>query len=254
MPENENRSLQDNFTQGSDYNRLEFIVRRIVQEMVNTSALVRVDGCTSSGSSAAAGTVSATPLVAQTDPEGNALPMASLPSLPHCRYQGGKAAVIIDPVPGDIGVAVFMKQDSSTVKPGTTEPQRPGSFRQFDMADGVLAASVSNQAPTVWIELKQDETIVIHAPQGVTIETDKDVQVNAGQNIQLKAEAGITLNAPQIALQGAVSATGRSGEATEANFTGTIAASDDVRASGISLNSHTHTGVQGGTASTGGPQ
>ena len=157
MANNENRSLRDDFTNASAYNQLEFIIERKIREMINTSALVRVDSCTSDGPNSPAGTVSATPLVSQVDAEGNALPMVALPRMPHQRLQAGIAAIILDPVPGDIGVASFCKSDSSTVQPGTKEPQRPGSWRVFDMADGMLVASVSNQAPEVWIELKQDK-------------------------------------------------------------------------------------------------
>ena len=49
MANNENRSLRDDFTNASAYNQLEFIIERKIREMLNTSALVRVDSCTSSG-------------------------------------------------------------------------------------------------------------------------------------------------------------------------------------------------------------
>ena len=233
------------FTNAGEYNRLRFCVEQILREMLNTAALVKVDEV-SGGGVAPTGTVSATPLVAQTDAEGNVLPMAPIPRLPFFRYQAGKAAIILDPVAGDQGLAVFLKKDSSTVGVGTTTPQRPGSFREFDQSDGVLIGGVQNQAPTVWIEIKQDETITIHAPAGVTIETDKTIEMNAG--------TAVNITAPQIALNGALTMRGRSGGATTANLTGTLNATDDVTASGISLNSHTHGGVETGGGSTGGPQ
>ncbi len=250
MSEKENRGLRDPFTMATSYNQLEFIVRRIVSEMINTSALVRIDGCTSQGPDGPAGTVSATPLVAQTDADGNALPMASLPSLPHYRVQAGIAAIILDPAPGDIGVASFCKSDSSTVKPGTTEPQRPGSFRTFDQADGMLVASVSNQAPEVWIEIKQDKTILIHAPEGCTIETDKSVKIEAAE--------GIVLDAPQTTITGNLTATGEKGDAIgmtgTVSLNGSLESTGDQVAGGISQMGHTHTGVQPGGGDTGKPQ
>lgn len=250
MSDKENQGLRDPYTMATPYNQLEFIVRRIVSEMVNTSALVRIDGCTSQGPDGPAGTVAATPLVAQTDAEGNALPMVSLPSLPHYRIQAGIAAVIMDPVPGDIGVASFCKADSSTVKPGTTEPQRPGSFRSFDQADGMLVASVSNQAPEVWIEIKQDKTIIVHAPEGCTIETDKTVEI--------KAAEGIVLDAPQTTITGNLTATGEKGDAIGMTGTvsldGSLTSTGDQVAAGISQTRHTHTGVMPGGGDTGKPQ
>ena len=40
----------------------------------------------------------------------------------------------------------------------------------------------------------------------------------------------------------------------DVDITGTVTVSDDVIASGISLTGHTHSGVQSGGSSTGGPQ
>lgn len=272
MSDNERRGLRDPFTGASAYNQLEFIIERKIREMVNTSALVRVDGCTSAGPDAAAGTVSATPLVSQTDADGNALSMVSIPRMPHARVQGGVAALIIDPVPGDIGVASFCKADSSTVRPGTSSPQRPGSFRAFDQADGMLVATVSNKAPEVWIELKQDKTIIIHAPEGCTIETDKSVTVTAGESVDVEAAQGITLKAgtevlldtPTTRITGELITGGEGG--ANVTMTGNISLRGDISqqgshsstgdqvAGGISQIKHTHTGVEPGSGNTGKPQ
>lgn len=245
MSEKERQGMRDPFTNGSMFNQLEFMIERKIKQLVNTSALVRVDGCTSTGSGAAAGAVSATPLVSQTDADGNALPMASIASMPHARVQGGIAALIIDPVPGDIGVASFCKADSSTVKTGTNEPQRPGSFRSFSQADGMLVATVSNKAPEVWIEIKQDKTIIIHAPAGCTIETDKVCTI--------KAEQKIVLDTPIVELTGNMTATGQRGDAVVV-FNGTLTSTGDQVAGSISQINHVHTGVQPGGGNTGKPE
>lgn len=250
MSQKEPGDLRDPYTMATPFNQIEFIVLRTVTEMVNTSALVRIDGCTSKGPDGPAGSVNATPLVAQTDPQGNALPMTSLPSLPHYRVQAGIAAIILDPVAGDIGVASFCKTDSSTVKTGTTKPQRPGSYRTFDQADGMLVASVSNKAPEVWIELKQDKTIIIHAPEGVTIETDKTVEI--------KAARGIVLDSPQTTITGNLTATGEKGDNIgmkgTVNLDGSMTSTGDQVAGGISQTQHTHTGVMPGGGDSGKPQ
>ena len=233
------------FTEAGEYNRLRFVIEQVVREMLNTAALVRVDAV-EGGGVAPAGTVAATPLVAQTDAQGNTLPMVPIPRLPFFRYQAGKAAIILDPVAGDQGLAVFLKKDSSTVGVGTAEPQRPGSFREFDQSDGVVIGGVQNQAPTVWIEIKQDETITIHAPAGVRIETDASIDMSAG--------VSVNVTAPQIALNGALTMQSATGGATTATLSGTMNATQDVTASGISLNSHTHGGVDPGNGSSGGPR
>ena len=170
------KSSQGAFAGASTYNQIRYIVEQCIREMINTSELVRVDSCSSSGSDAATGTVSATPLITQIDADENAVEPVSIPRMPHVRIQGGCAALIIDPVANDIGVASFCKRDSSTVSTGETNPQRPGSYRQFDLADGVYLGSVLNTAPTVYIELQQDNSIIIHATGGITI--TGDIQLN----------------------------------------------------------------------------
>ena len=248
------QGLRDFSTNTSEYNRIRFMVESILREYLNTAALVRVDSCTAPGTGFPAGTVSATPLVSQTDAQGNALPMAPIPRLPFMRYQAGKAAIILDPVAGDQGVAVFFKNDSSTVGAGTTEPQRPGSTRSFSQSDGAYIPGVQNLAPTVWIEITQDETITIHAPQGVTVETNKNCVVNAEQAVNITAGTECNITSPVINLNGALHAQAQDCGETTATFTGTLNASQDVTANSISLHNHTHTGVEPGSGSTGGPQ
>lgn len=241
----EQQGMQNPFTATTPFNQIEFLVEQKIMQMVNTAALVRVDGCTSTGAEGPAGKVSATPMVAQTDAHGNALGMSSIPSMPHVRYQAGIAAIILDPVPGDLGVAVFCKSDSSTIEPGTSEPQRPGSHRKFSQADGVLVGSVSNQAPQVWIELTQDKTIIIHAPEGCKIETEKNVEITAAQKI--------SLTAPAIELNGVLTMKSHTGGKTNATLNGSLTATDELTADSVPLSTHTHGGVDTGDGNTASP-
>lgn len=246
MSNPEPRLLRDAFTNASAFNQLDFIIERKLRQLLNTSALVRVDACTSSGAGAPAGTVAATPLVAETDGFGNAVPMASIPRMPHFRLQGGIAAIIIDPVPGDIGVASFCKNDSSRVTGAEAGGQAPASNRVFDQADGMLVATVSNRAPKVWIELTQDQTVIIHAPKGVVIETDESVDVNAAKQINL--------NAPLITTAGPIQqgqSMGSGGSRFEGGFTNT---GGEITSNGVTLETHVHGGVEPGSGTTGGPQ
>lgn len=222
------------FTNTTMYNQLCYMVRQIIGEMVNTSALVSVGGVEGGGTGNPAGHVSATPLVAQTDAKGNALPMSPIPRLRFFRYQAGKAAIVLDPVAGDQGVAVFFKQDSSGVQDGAKEAVVPGSFRNFDQSDGVVFSGVQNQAPTVWIELTQDEKVIIHAPQGVTIETDETAEITAGEKV--------SITAPAIELNGAITSHGQNGGAGTMDINGTLTVD------GINMNTHTHTGAHGETS------
>ena len=121
----------------------------------------------------------------------------------------------------------------------------------------MLVATVSNKAPEVWIEIKQDKTIVVHAPEGCTIETDKDVTINAGQSVTISAAQGITLDAPQTTVKGNFTATGEKGSdigmTGTVNLRGSLTSTGDQVAGGISQIKHTHTGVEPGSGNTGGP-
>jgi hypothetical protein len=152
------------------------------------------------------------PLVTQISGKGEAIQPTTLYKLPYMRYHAGIAAVILDPVPGDIGLACFASKDCSTVKTGTSEPQQPGSFRGNSMANGFYIGGFLNKAPSTFIELKQSGEIVVTAPGGLTI------------------NANITTNG-NISVNGSETLTG------------------DCVASGISLTGHIHTGDSGGTTS-----
>lgn len=146
----------------SEYNAMSFMIDQQIKAAVHTAIpvkIVKVDGQY----------VDALPLVTQVDGFGEAVQPTTLFHLPFIRYQGGIAAVIIDPVPGDIGLALFAQSDISTVVQGTTEPQQPGSFRKHSMSDGVVLVGLVNKPPTVFIEIKQDNTVNITAPSAVNV-------------------------------------------------------------------------------------
>lgn len=208
----------------SVFNALSFMAENIVKGMVNTCIPVKVESCTAPGTGGAAGYVSCTPLVMQMGADGNSLASVALPQLPFMRLQCGNCAIVADPKPGDIGLAVFAQQDCSNVAQGGSDPVQAGSFRCFDMADGFYVGGFLNKAPENWVEFDTDGNITIHATKKVT------------------------LDAPQIELKGAITMQSQSGGNTSASITGTLAVSDNVTIDGLSMNSHTHTGVHGETS------
>lgn len=126
----------------------------------------------------AVGFVSALPLVCPYTAAGatgkpEVLKPTIIPRLPYMRVQGGLAAVVNDPQPGDIGIAVFAQQDISKLfKPAPSvveegqeapaggdvqEPVAPASFRTFDMSDGIYLGGILNKAPVAWIQFKYPE-------------------------------------------------------------------------------------------------
>lgn len=262
---------------GSEMNSLDFFIRALIKTMVSTSIPVRVDAVERGGEGGAALYVDVTPMVTQTDAEGNSIPPVTIPHLPYFRYQHGTAAIICDPKVGDLGLAVFAQQDCSRLT-GDTTPQAPGTFRCFDMSDGFYVGGFWGQVPKTFIHIEDEGTIHVVAPKQYHLESPtvivdcETVTVNAKdsatvvtQTATVKASSSLTVDSPQSTFTGNVSIqknltvtghisgssgmsiSGGTGGAT-ATFQGSIKVSDDVTASGISLKSHTHTGVHGETS------
>ena len=152
----------------SPVNAISFLVERMMAGGLNTSTLVRVDEVDSADPSNLR--VVVTPLVPQIDGAGDILSPQPIYDVPYSRVQGGVAALIIDPVPGDIGIALFTQRDITTVKQ-TRESGQPGSLRTFDQADALYVGWVLNQVPTVFLELTQDGKAKLVAPGGYVIDS-----------------------------------------------------------------------------------
>ena len=209
MAEDTTRTSNRKLNSGaSEYNAISFLVEQMIKGMVNTAIPVRVDSCTKPGVGGAAGYVSATPLVQQRGADGKSLQPVSLPQLPYYRVQAGTAAVVLDPQPGDIGLAVFSQQDASNVKAGTSEPVQAGSFRAFDMSDGFFVATHYGQTPTTFVHLDPEKG-----------------------EVTIKAPTKITIDAPQIELKGAVTM-GGAGSSDTITLDGSIVTNGNISTSG----------------------
>ena len=162
------KGVADEDVDSSDLNRMEFLIKVLQRDM--STAIPVIITAVQAGDPNAAGYVDARPLVAQVDAWGNALPMATLHHLPYFRLQAGRAGIVLDPVPGDIGLAVFAQSDCSTLKQGQKETAQPGSWRKFDQADGFYIGGFINTQIDTYVRLAQDGSIKITAPGNVTID------------------------------------------------------------------------------------
>jgi len=194
----------------SAYNATSFMIKQLIAR-INTATLVQVKSVTNSGGVSPVGSVDVLPLVNQVDGAGNPTEHVTVYGLPYVRIQGGTNAVIIDPKVGDIGVAVFASRDISTVK-NAKKQSNPGSYRRFNMADGLYIGGVLNGSPTNYVQFD-----------------------NSG-NINIVSTGKLTFSAANATLD------------TSGNLT---VQGDVVATGGISLVHHVHTGVQGGTSTTG---
>ncbi len=163
MAENSEVKGVANYAAGnSQYNALSFMIQQAIREQVNTCIICKVVGVSDVY-------VDVLPMVTQVSGKDEAIAPTTLYHLPFMRYHAGIAAVILNPVVGDIGLAVFAGKDCSNVKVGTSEPVPPASFRDNSMANGFYIGGFLNQAPSVFVELTQGGAVNITAPGGVNI-------------------------------------------------------------------------------------
>lgn len=105
----------------------------------------------------------------------------------------------------------------------------------------------------------------VHIKAGRVIEMDCDnLHINVKEQATITAGQGVTLDTPLTTVTGNLTATGENGNSVSmtANVSvngdiaqqGSMTSTGDHVAGGISLTSHTHTGVEPGSGSTGEPQ
>lgn len=227
-------SQQTNSDVATEYATLRYVIQQTLARMA-TCTLVKVIACTNAGGVSPVGTVDVQPVIDMTTADGTTWKYGPLFKLPYMRLQGGEFAVILDPQPGDLGVAMFASRDISVAKStdgraslqgvnDTTVP--PGTRRQFDLSDGLYVGGWLNAVPTSYVRF---------ATGGVTVVSPTKV----------------TLQAPTIELKGDVVQT--DGDASFENDVAvgaTLTAVTDVVGGGIHLKTHTHGGVTTGVANT----
>ena len=210
MAENVVKGQKKPNTAGSEYNALQFMIQQAMSQ-VSTAIPVQVQAVNGLF-------VDVLPLVSSVDGYGQAIDPTTLFHLPVFRYHAGVGAVILDPVVGDKGLAVFAQADASNVTDGTSTPQQPASFRKHSMSDGFFLGGFHNAAPTVYVEIKQSGEVVIVAPSKLTV------------------------TSPTATFSGNVT------------MAGNLSVTGDANIGGISFAGHVHGGVQSGGDTTSTPE
>lgn len=159
---------QTPFDVADDHNVVAFIVKRYLAQM-STMKVVKVKAVAGGGTAASPGTVDVQPLVNQLDGYGNKVEHGTVYKLPWYRMQGGSGAVVCDPKAGDVGMVICADRDTSAVRTSGGEPANPGSYRKFDLADGVYVGGILNGAPEQFVAFT-DDGIVIQDKNGNKIE------------------------------------------------------------------------------------
>lgn len=268
------------YSGNSDYNMNSAFIRNMIGEIYTAEPVVVVAVYENSGSEGPPGFVNVLPLVSQYDAYNEVIEGVRLNRLPYFRLQAGAAAIVLDPKVGDIGIAVYMKRDSSDISVGQTEPIKPNTFRAFDQSDGFFIGGFYNRQPTVFVELDEAGSINITAPDRVVVNTDsatinsntatvnaETALIDATQSATIKSpqttiESAQTVITGQLQVGGNVSIGGGitwEGEATgvsgPARFNGGITnTGGSITTNGITVETHVHGGVQSGGSNTEGPQ
>jgi phage baseplate assembly protein gpV len=254
-------------TANTPTNATAFLIEQTIRDTVNTAEVVSIDGADQSGTDGPAGYAAATPLVCQTDGFDQTLPPASIAKMPFFRPQAGKAAIVMDPQPGDKAILIAMKRDSSGVAVGKNDPSQPGSFRTFDQADGYLVNGFLGEQPEIWLHLNPVSGDISLSTKAANVEItcresgDMTIKTGAG-SINIECTQTAIIKAPQIILDGNVRITGNltvvgtsegpDGAAFETRG-GINNIGGGITSNGITLDTHTHTGVQPGGGDTGSP-
>ncbi len=179
-------SQQEPSDTASEYNTDVFVIEQQLGQL-RTVVVVQVIAVYNEGLNPV-GTVDVQPLVNYTDGIENGKPHGTIFGLPYFRLQGGSNAFIIDPAVGDVGIAVIVDRDISSVKAnqaaintaqlvGTVPTFNPGSSRDFDLADGIYIGGILNGTPKQYIQFDSlgnlnitvKTAVNIVAPGGLTV-------------------------------------------------------------------------------------
>lgn len=199
---------------------------------VQTITLVQVASVNATGVNSV-GYVDVQPLVSQIDGAGNLYKMPILKNVPYFRLQGGGNAVIIDPQIGDIGLCAFASRDISSVKRNKSV-SAPASRRQYDLSDGLYIGGFLNGTPSQYVHFT-GSGIVIHSPSQIKLEAP---------SVIVKSASMVTNTGTYVV---------NSTATAEFSGGGGVNSDGDIVSKGISVSTHTHSGVISGGDSTGEP-
>ena len=124
------------------------------------------------------------PLVTRTDPSGAIIDNSPIYNIPVFRLQRGGSAIIMNPMPGDIGMIAICDRDNSLARENRKQ-SLPATKRSHSKSDALYLGGFLNSEPTQYIEFA-DNKLNIVAPFGVNVTTPEmhvTGNITAGGNI-----------------------------------------------------------------------
>jgi hypothetical protein len=155
-------------------------------------------------------TVNAKPLVLGVSVDGEAVDNSIIYNLKYIRIQSGSSAIIIDPSIGDIGLVLVCDNDIEKVKV-TKDYAMPSTCRMHSLSDSVYLGGFLNQEPRQYIKFTEDG-IEIYSPKQIkataptVVVEANNLTANVSVSTNIVSGESISLTAPQIALNGAITA------------------------------------------------
>lgn len=144
----------------------------IIQQLIsNVHTMIPVEVVSVSvpaGTLAPIGRCSVRPLVQQVDGNNNVYGRGQIINVPYLRVQGGKNAVVLDPVVGDVGLCGFCERDISMVK-RTGAEAAPNTRRQYSLNDAVYMFTMMSGTPEQFVHFKDS---------GIDIKSTGDININ----------------------------------------------------------------------------
>ncbi|MRT01873.1 phage baseplate protein [Ewingella americana] len=124
------------------------------------------------------------PLVTRTDPSGAIIDNSPIYNIPVFRLQRGGSAIIMNPMPGDIGMIAICDRDNSLARENRKQ-SLPATKRTHSKSDALYLGGFLNSEPSQYIEFA-DNKLNIVAPFGVNVTTPEmyvSGNIKAGGNI-----------------------------------------------------------------------
>lgn len=121
-------------------------------------------------------------LVQQQATNGVVIDNVPIYRLPYLRLQGGKSALILDPVVDDLGVAMFAQRDITTAIATRAEGPAPTN-RAYDAGDGLYLGGFLNQDATQWLRFFPTDGAELKTPLltiDAEVRTTGNVKVGTG--------------------------------------------------------------------------
>lgn len=164
--------------------------------------------------------------------------------VPYGAVRGGNAGIITHFVPGDNVIIGFCQRQIDATK-NTGNSSTPSLFRFFSLQDAVVLSHWSNNEPTIYLKITDDEITIQATNKPITISSTGDVTVNSN-NATINSNTLAKIAAPTIELDGNITVSG--------NLTigaSSFSSSGPSTIDGHPFSAHTHSGVTTGTGNTG---